>query len=276
MHLLFPSRRWFLNLVLQIAFVFPITFAALVSLTPQTIASFDTYVARTDRQDAASLRSPDFFWIDALPADKRSEFYAKLRSGEVLMRRADDPPVIPDGMIHDWQGIVFIPGAKLPDTLRILQDYDHQSIYYAPDVTSSKLLQQNGDQYRFFLRFRREKVVTVVLDTEHQVRYFSDSPTRAHSRSSATRISEVQDPGTPQQKELPPGSDNGFLWRMETWWHIEEKDGGVYLQCRVVSLTRSIPFGLAWLIEPFVTSIPKESLSFTLNSTRKSVLANHL
>jgi hypothetical protein len=54
---------------------------------------------------------------------------------------------------------------------------------------------------------------------------------------------------------------------------MEQKNGGVYVQSEVVSLTRDIPPGLGWLIGPFVNSIPKESLTFTLNATRRAVLA---
>ena len=180
---------------------------------------------------------------------------------------------IPGGMIHDWEGIVFIPGAKLRDVLALLQDYDHQSIYFAPDVQQSKLEEHSGNHYRVFLRFRRTKIITVVLNTDHAIDYFSDSETRAHSRSTAIRIAEVDDPGKPSEKEKPPGHDNGFLWRMETWWRLEEKDSGVYLQNQVISLTRDIPTGLGWAIEPFVTSIPKESLEFTLGAVRRAVLA---
>jgi hypothetical protein len=121
------------------------------------------------------------------------------------------------------------------------------------------------------LRFRRHKVITVVLDTEHDIHYFHDSDTRAHSRSSAVRIAQVENPGKSDEREKPPGDDDGFLWRMETWWRILEADGGVYVQSEVVSLTRDIPAGLAWLIGPFVTSIPRESLTFTLDATRKAV-----
>ena len=53
---------------------------------------------------------------------------------------------------------------------------------------------------------------------------------------------------------------------------MEERDGGVYVQNEVVTLTRDIPTGLAWLIEPFITNIPKETLQFTLQSTRRAVL----
>ena len=115
-------------------------------------------------------------------------------------------------------------------------------------------------------------MVTVVLDTEHDVNYFRDSPTRAHSRSSAIRIAEVENPDGPNEKEKEPGDNQGFLWKMETWWRLQEKDGGVYVQNHVVSLTRDLPTGLGWLIEPFITSIPKESLEFTLRATRKAVL----
>ena len=83
----------------------------------------------------------------------------------------------------------------------------------------------------------------------------------------------MENPGTKSEKELTPGQDSGFLWRMETWWRLEEKDDGVYLQNQVVSLTRDIPAGLGWAVEPFVTSIPKESLEFTLGAVRRAALA---
>ena len=156
--------------------------------------------------------------------------------------------------------------------LGVLEDYDHQSTYYSPDVERSKIESRDGDHFRVFLRFRRHKVITVVLNTEHDVRYFHDAPGRAHSRSSAVRIAEVENPGARDEREKQPGDDGGFLWRMETWWRIEERDGGVYVQSEAASLTRDIPTGLGWLVGPFVTSIPKETLVFTLEATRKAVL----
>jgi hypothetical protein len=60
---------------------------------------------------------------------------------------------------------------------------------------------------------------------------------------------------------------------METWWRIEERDDGVYVQSEVASLRRDIPTGLGWLVGPFVTSIPQETLLFTLESTRRAVVA---
>lgn len=249
---------------------------AAVSPRPETIRSFDSYVSKTDDKNTQSLCNGNFLWIDDLEKSAREAAYAKLKRGEVVLQRITpqgEVREIPGGMLHDWEGMVFIPKATLDEVLTLLQDYDRQSTYFAPDMEKSKTEEHSGNHFHVFLRFRRKKIITVVLNTEHDVNYFSDSATRAHSRSSATRIAEVEKAGEPSEKEKLPGQDNGFMWRMETWWRMEEKDGGVYLQNQVVSLTRDIPTGLGWLIEPFVTSIPKESLEFTLGSVRRAVLA---
>ena len=31
-------------------------------------------------------------------------------------------------------------------------------------------------------------------------------------------------------------------------WRFQQADGGVYVQCNAISLTRDIPLGLAWLV----------------------------
>ena len=247
------------------------------SLKANTLRAFQSYVAERDARAQNSLTAGSFLWVDDLGKKERKEAYAQLQRGEVVLRRvamgAESPNnELSGGMIHDWRGIVFIPGAKLNEVLQVLKDYNHHSSYYAPDVQQSRIESREGNHYQIFYRFRRTKVVTVVLNSEHGVDYFRDSTTKAHSRSTALRIAEVDDPGGPKEKEKQPGDDNGFLWRMETWWRMEEKDGGVYVQNEVVSLTRDIPTGLIWLIGPFITSIPEESLEFTLAATRKAVL----
>jgi hypothetical protein len=51
------------------------------------------------------------------------------------------------------------------------------------------------------------------------------------------------------------------MWSMNTYWRFENRNGGVYLQCEAITLTRSIPVALRWLIEPYITSFPRESLT---------------
>jgi len=248
-------------------------------LKPPTVDAFNRYVRVTEaRSDSELNRGTGLLWVDGLPETDRVKAYEDLKRGAVKMQKLetlDHGAAIetPGGLIHHWVGLAFIPGAKLQDVLDVLQDYNQHAVYYAPDVERSKLESRDGDHFRVFLRFRRHKVVTVVLNTEHEVRYFRDSATRAHSRSSAVRIAQVENASKSAEREKTPGDDDGFLWRMETWWRMVESDGGVYVQSEVVSLTRSIPAGLGWLIGPFVTSIPKETLAFTMEATRKAVLA---
>ena len=248
-------------------------------LKAETTAAFDHYTQRVEARNAEELkRGTGLLWIDGLPAEQKKQAYAELNSGGVKLKQLDmldegRPSKCPGGMIHHWVGLVFVPGARLDDVLGVLEDYNRHAVYYAPDVEQAKIERHEADHYRVFMRFRRHKVITVVLDTEHEVDYFRDAPGRAHSRSSAVRIAEVENAGKSDEREKPPGDDGGFLWRMETWWRMEEGDGGVYVQSEAASLTRDIPTGLGWMVKPFVTDIPKESLTFTLEATRKAVEA---
>jgi hypothetical protein len=243
-----------------------------------TKQAFDHYVALTQARNDSELKSDsNLLWVDGLAEGQRAEAYAALKRSEVKMQKLETLEngqniSCPGGMIHHWTGLVFIPGAKLEDVLSVLEDYDKHSVYFAPDVERSKIESRNGDHFQVFLRFRRHKVITVVLNTEHAVDYFHDAPGKAHSRSSAVRIAQVENAGKSNESEKTPGDDGGFLWRMETWWRMQEGDGGVYVQSEVTSLTRDIPAGLRWLIKPFITGIPKETLSFTLEATRKAVV----
>jgi len=70
---------------------------------------------------------------------------------------------------------------------------------------------------------------------------------------------------------MPVGRDGGYLWRLNSYWRFLERDGGTYVQCESITLTRDVPFLLSWIIKPFVTDIPRETLAFTLESTRNAL-----
>lgn len=241
-----------------------------------TTQAFDRYVALTEAQIQSELISGQFLSIDLLPAQERADASDRLKRGEIIIRRLTTEDSghkieVPDGLIHHWLATAFVPGATLEQTLALVQDYDHQHQFYSPDVQHSRLISRHGDDFHVFLRFRRSKVVTVVLDTEHDVHYTRVDPSHAYSRSVSTRISEVADPGKPSEHEFGLGEDHGFLWRLNSYWRFEEADGGVFIECEAVSLTRDIPTGLGWLVGPFVESVPRESLLFTMTATRKAL-----
>ena len=135
-------------------------------------------------------------------------------------------------------------------------------------MIDSKLLSRNGNDFKIYLRLFKKKVISVVLNTEHDARFTEISPTRWQSRSYSTKIAEVKNPGEADERELPPGNDHGFLWRLDSYWRYEQRDGGVYVECEAISLTRNVPTGLGWLIDPIIRDLPRESLAGTLRATR--------
>jgi hypothetical protein len=100
----------------------------------------------------------------------------------------------------------------------LAQDYDHHQDYYAPDVMRSKILRHAGDDCVIYLRFYKRKVITSVVDTQHEVHCSIVDATRAWSRSRTTRVQQVDDAGKPDERLRPVGQDDGFLWRMNTYW----------------------------------------------------------
>jgi hypothetical protein len=193
---------------------------------------------------------------------------------ERLRSREDGKEIeAPDGLIHHWLGIVFVPGGTTSAAVALLKDYDRHADIYKPAVERSRVLEHDGDHYRVFLRFFMKKVISVTINSDHEARFTRVDGARAHSRVVSTRVQEVANAGTPQERELPVGNDGGYLWRINSYWRFLERDGGVYVQCESVTLSRDVPFGLGWLIGPFVTSIPRESLTFTLQTTRAALAA---
>jgi len=249
-------------------------------LRPKTVEAFEWYVQLTEaRINREVSQTEKFLYLDELPAPSRSEALAALKRGEIFMERLQTLDAsghkmdAPEAIIHHWLGAVFVPSANLPQTLALVQDYNHHQDIYKPEVVGSRLIGHTGNDFQIYYRLRKKKVITVTLNTYHDVHYFPIDSTRWYSRSYSTRIAEVANADTPNEREKPVGHDGGFLWRINSYWKFEEKDGGVYVECESISLTRDIPTGLGWLITPFVTSIPKESLEMTMGSTRAALAA---
>ena len=110
--------------------------------------------------------------------------------------QASGPVKVPNGLIHDWIGAAFIPGTTVKATLRLVQDYDHHQDIYKPEVLISKLMRHRGNDFEIYLRLLKKKILTVVLDTDHDVQYRCIDAARWLCRSYTTRIAEVENAGT--------------------------------------------------------------------------------
>jgi len=234
------------HLALLVCLPFALSAQFNTTLSSKTTAAFESY-----------LRTAE-------PRIDGHAHYSQLKPGEVRVDpvRGDGSINIADGIVHDWVAATFVTGVKPQDVIAVLQNYPSYKSIYAPDVTESRLLDHSGDHWRPQLRIVQKKVLTVVLNTEYDVVYRDLNAGRWLVISRSTRIAEIDG-----DRELPVGTGHGFLWRLNAYWVIEPRDGGVYLECRSLSLSRDIPFGLGFVVSPFVSSLPPESLRATLEKT---------
>ncbi len=253
--------------------------AAAVELKPETVRAFDRYVELTEERMRAEVEglSP-FLWLDRLDDAERDEVLERLRSGEAVVERIEtrdggDEVDVPSGMVHHWMGTVLIPGATLDRTIALVQDYDRYPEVYAPDVRASAIREREGNRFRVYLRLYTRKVLTWVADTEHSVEFVPVGDTRMHVPSRSTRILEVEHPDTPRERTKPEGDDRGFAWRLNNYCSFEERDEGTLMQCESITLTRDIPFLLGVVVRPFVTGVPREKLTLTLEAARRRLTA---
>lgn len=245
--------------------------ANLVTLKPRTLFAFTDYIHAAEGAMEASLNGRSaFLWSDLnyerSQQIRRRHMVAQLWAG-------DSPLKVPNGLIHDWVGAALAPNVTVEQVLSLVQNYDNHKYIYQPEVMDSRLLSHQGTDFKIFLRLLKKKIITVVLDTDHDVHYSAVEAKRWVCRSYTTRIAEVEDAGTEKERVLEPDTGYGFLWRLYSYWKFDEKkDGeGVYIECRAISLTRDIPLGLGWIIDPIVRKLPQESLIHTLECTCKAL-----
>jgi hypothetical protein len=234
--------------------------------SPQAVAAFNSYIAAVESRLAQQHRSQNEFLSISASAPQNA---MPLRRGEFVIERltpANGPGLL-GALLHHWRGTAFVPGAKAADFERLMKDIGSYPRRFAPQVLEAKALSKQGDRMQISMRVRQRHVLTVVLVTSYDVVYGRLDAQHGYSLSRSTQIAEIASPGTAAEHALTPGQEHGFLWRQNIYWSYEERDGGLYLQVESVSLTRSIPTGLGWAVSPFVESVPRESLEFTLRAT---------
>jgi hypothetical protein len=250
--------------------------AAAAELKSGAKQAWEKYVRLTEARLDQEQKS-GFLWIDRLPEPQRKQALERARRGETIIEkletRENGREIEPDdALIHHWVGTGFVPGVTVKQAVALVQDYANHPKYYAPEVEQARIEKREGDTFDVFIRFRKKKVITVVVDTWHRAVYGTVSPKQHYSHSRSTRTQEIEDPGEPSERPKPADEQEGFLWAINSYWRFEERDGGVYIECEAVSLTRDVPTGLGWLIKPFITGIPRESLQFTMERTRAALV----
>jgi hypothetical protein len=238
--------------------------------TSTAISSFNSYASAVEARLDQQHRSEGAFFPLAPPASLNEQ---RLRREEMIIEQLT-PRTSADfsgALLHHWRGTTFVPEAKAADFEQLLRNFNSYPQHFSPQVLQARILTQRGDHLQIFMRVQQKHVITVVMDTTYDIAFGRLDAQHGYSTSRSTSISEIEATGTHRERALKSNEEHGFLWRLNTYWSYEERNGGLYLQVESISLSRRIPVGLGWALRPYVESVPRESLEFTLRSARNAI-----
>ncbi len=127
---------------------------------------------------------------------------------------------------------------------------------------------------RVAIRVRRSLIMSAVFDTEHEVHFEWYGPARAASWSTATKIVEIAEAGTPKERPKSAEEDRDLLWRWNAYWRYDQMEQGVLVECESITLSRSVPLLLRPVAGPLVSHVARESMDRTLAVFRERFRRN--
>jgi hypothetical protein len=256
---------------------FIVTFVNAADLRPETVKAWNAYVEMTEQRIASEQSSTNkFLALDFQDGPKAVQDRRVLLSGEIQVKHVETGKNIevPGGMIHHWRGSIFIPQVTLDYVLSRVENPTAENTKQE-DVLDCYVLERSPGQLKLYLKLQRSKIVTVRYNTEHSVRYQRLAKERAYSSSVATRIAEIERLPDNKEREKPEGSDRGYLWRMNSYWRYQQVQGGVIVECESLTLSRTVPMVLEYIIRPVVNRVARESMARTLQSMRTRIVQAH-
>ena len=240
-------------------------------LRQETIVAWDRYIAATEQRVTAELEDGERFLVLDFHEDG-ARFRREALAGSLIVERMHsvdergDRFDVPRGTVQHWLGAVLVPNAELDDVLNGLQ-YDIPPHELQEDVLESRVLSRDGDKLELYTRVQLDAPMTSAeYNLEQMVEYVRLGGGRAWSWIEGTRIAELEDPGSPNEREKPIGNDSGFLWRLRLWWRYEQVDGGVLIECEQITLSRGIPRLARWFLAPIINGAPRSAMEKTLQA----------
>jgi hypothetical protein len=233
---------------------------------PEVTATYNAYITKVEARLAQQHQSTGVSLDQVDPA--------QLQKGNSVITQITPAGVgkLPGALLYHWRGTAFVPGAHAADFERVMKDYAAYPQTFSPEMLQAHVLSHQDDQYQVTMRVRQKHIITAVMDITYDVTFGHGGPgAGGYTLSRSTKIVEIDQAGTPQERALSPSDEHGYLWRQNTYWSYKEQDGGLYMQIESISLSRSFPAALGWAVGSFTKSIPRETLEFTLNSMTKAL-----
>jgi hypothetical protein len=210
-------------------------------LKPQSASEYECYV-----QSAESRM-----------AGRKTFLTADASTAKVLTvpGNGTNPHKIAGAMVYDWIGTVFVPGATVDQTVRMLQDYDHRSEYFRGVIAASKLnCRTGGERFGFSMRLKEPAVV----DTDSDVVWERVDARHWRCRSYSTKVQEL-------------GKQHNYLLRLNSYWRFAETEKGVFVEGETITLSGE--FGSLMRTLGSLAGInPEKSLKKSLESIRETLV----
>jgi hypothetical protein len=263
--------RKLLFVMISVAMTIPETSRA-AELQPETVRAWDAYLRNVDLRIEQRLRDHQpFLWTDE-SADRQ----LRLRRGEVIVAPVvgHGTQDVPNGLIHDWIGAVFIPNATIESLWAVVHDYDNYKEIYRPAVTDSRVLSCSPSDQEFSMTWQRKVLfVNSAMEGRYRAHDVSVDTHRGYNIAESVRVQEIEGYGHAGEHRLPPGAGHGFIWAVRSIAKYEERDGGVYLELEAIALTRDIPQSVRWLANRVINHLSIDSMATTLRETREAVIS---
>jgi len=252
---------------------FALLFSSLVrgaQPTAESLAAWKAHVAQARTALNQCAQANDSLLLIA----RKDAVEQRVREGRIVVTHTAGGGIlhVPNGLIHDWTGAVFIPGAHAADVTAGLQNYDAYAATYRPAVSESHLIASRGNEFRYRLKFQSDSFgIKAGLRGDFESSYWTPDAQHNYSTTEAIRLVELANPGTPSERELAPEEAHGYIQRMFTIVRYTEADGGVFVEVEAMSLSRDIPGAVRWAVAPLVERFSRQVLTTTLEKFRTSV-----
>lgn len=243
------------------------TLSKAAELKQNTLQAWDDYVRIVNATAAErNAGSRPFLWVDESP-----ETHQRVRGGEFVITNRD-PRKVPQGLIHHWVGVMFIPNVSLDQVMQVLNSYDRYSEMFKPLIRKTSVVERNGDTVKLnVLAAQKAFSVTAAVDTDEEIQIARLASDRVCITADSVRVNEIADYGHTGEHVFPEARRPGYVWRALILQRLEQRDGGVYVELETISLSRGIPLEVRWLIKPLTDDLPRKMLTDLLDETRAAV-----
>jgi hypothetical protein len=245
--------------------------AAAAEPTRATLDAWDRYVEKVEARRARERADGSRFLAGDFDATRPADFERRLRAHDmVIVDVGGSPQAAGEGTISHWRGVAFIAGVSLDEMLETAAVRGPRVNFPKEDVLAHRVLARQGNVVDLYLKLQRKAIVTAAYNTEHRITVDRLDARRGESRSIATRIAELQEQGTPRERERSEGEDRGFLWRLNSYWRYQAVEGGLIVELESVTLSRNVPWAIRAIATPLINRIARESMQRSLAALRDS------